>query len=365
MAFALTPTPMQRFVDNNGNALSGGKLFTYAAGTTTKLATYTDSTGATPNANPIILNTRGEAPIWLPPDVGYKFVLSPSTDTDPPTNPIWTVDQINGIGPTATTFYSGNGVLSASATRGANGTSGTLYFLPYNGNQITMPNGLTYTIPSGGVTALAANCFLAKVANSALVTNTLYYVYLWVNGSTLTLNFDTTGHATDATSGLEIRSGDATQLLLGMVQTNNDGTNNFRNDFSFRGVLNWLNRQTLRFEVHNTGSPTLTNTSGWQQIGSVTAYFLTWSGASIRGIGTTWNSTATDSTSTGVTVDATSGITGQQQTFTSTGASDQGPVACAYNSLAAEGFHFAVLVGQVSGGTGNWTPFGIIGEIHG
>lgn len=91
----LTPSPVQRFVDNNGNALTGGKLFTYLAGTTSKVATYVDETGGTPNTNPIVLDSRGEANIWLQPGVAYKFVLSPSTDTDPPTNPIWTVDNIN------------------------------------------------------------------------------------------------------------------------------------------------------------------------------------------------------------------------------------------------------------------------------
>lgn len=92
---SLSPLPIQHFVDNYGNALSGGKLFTYAAGTTTKLATYTTSAGTTTNTNPIILNTRGEASIWLANGSNYKFVLSPASDTDPPTSPIWTQDNIS------------------------------------------------------------------------------------------------------------------------------------------------------------------------------------------------------------------------------------------------------------------------------
>lgn len=91
---ALTPWPKARFEDNNGNPCSGCLLFTYTAGTTTKLSTYTDSTGDTANANPVVLNSRGEANVWLPYGTLYKFVLSPSTDTDPPTNAIWTVDNI-------------------------------------------------------------------------------------------------------------------------------------------------------------------------------------------------------------------------------------------------------------------------------
>ncbi|MFM0357950.1 hypothetical protein PQR12_31045 [Paraburkholderia nemoris] len=98
----LSPTPMQRFVDSNGNALVGGQLFTYQAGTTTPAATYTDSTGNTQNTNPIILNQRGEASIWLSPLQSYKYVLSPANDTNPPTSPIWTQDHIQPPGAEST-----------------------------------------------------------------------------------------------------------------------------------------------------------------------------------------------------------------------------------------------------------------------
>jgi len=69
-----------QFFDNNGNPLAGGKIFTYAAGTTTPLATYTDYTGST--ANPvyptgIVLDSAGRTPeqIWLTEGNSYKFVL--------------------------------------------------------------------------------------------------------------------------------------------------------------------------------------------------------------------------------------------------------------------------------------------------
>lgn len=90
----LSQLPIQKFFDSAGRPLNGGQLFTYVAGTSTKLATYTDSTGSTPNANPVPLNYRGEANVWLDPTLTYKFVLAPVTDTDPPTNPIWSVDNI-------------------------------------------------------------------------------------------------------------------------------------------------------------------------------------------------------------------------------------------------------------------------------
>lgn len=99
----LAPAPVQQFTDSNGALLIGGKLFCYAAGTTTKQAAFTDASGVTALPNPIILNTRGEVAasatgtscgMWLDPTLTYKFVLAPSTDSDPPTNPIWTVDNV-------------------------------------------------------------------------------------------------------------------------------------------------------------------------------------------------------------------------------------------------------------------------------
>jgi len=85
---SLSPAPKLQFFGTDGNPLVGGKVYTYAAGTTTPLTTYTDSTGFTANTNPIILDTRGEANIWLT-SAAYKFVLKTSTDTL-----IWTVDNI-------------------------------------------------------------------------------------------------------------------------------------------------------------------------------------------------------------------------------------------------------------------------------
>jgi hypothetical protein len=91
----LSPTPIFKGWDNNGKPLVGGKLFTYVAGTSTKIATYTDDSGVSQNTNPVILDYRGEARVWLDTELSYKFVLAPADDTDPPTRPIWTVNNIS------------------------------------------------------------------------------------------------------------------------------------------------------------------------------------------------------------------------------------------------------------------------------
>jgi hypothetical protein len=86
---SLTPTPKQQIYGSDGNPLVGGKIYTYAAGTTTPLATYTDAGGLTANTNPIILNSLGQANIWLAPSSSYKFSVFTSADVL-----LYTVDNI-------------------------------------------------------------------------------------------------------------------------------------------------------------------------------------------------------------------------------------------------------------------------------
>lgn len=84
-----------QFFTNSGVPLSGGKLYSYAAGTTTPQVTYTSSNGVTAHTNPIILDSAGRVPggeIWLSASP-YKFVLNTSTNVL-----IATYDNISGVG---------------------------------------------------------------------------------------------------------------------------------------------------------------------------------------------------------------------------------------------------------------------------
>lgn len=67
-------SPTVQFLDGDGNPLASGCVFTYQAGTTTPQSTYSESTGTTPNANPIILSASGEATIWMGMSA-YEFVV--------------------------------------------------------------------------------------------------------------------------------------------------------------------------------------------------------------------------------------------------------------------------------------------------
>jgi hypothetical protein len=83
-----------QFFDDNGVPLAGGKIYTYAAGTTTPATTYTDSTGNTPHSNPIILDSAGRvsSEVWLTTGTLYKFALTTPSDVI-----IWTKDNVPGI----------------------------------------------------------------------------------------------------------------------------------------------------------------------------------------------------------------------------------------------------------------------------
>ena len=118
----LSPTPWFTGFLNTGFINAGGLLFTYAAGTTTKQNTYTDVALTVPNANPIVLDSAGRATIFLTPGQSYKFVMSPPGDTDPPSNPIRTQDNISASPITA-------GGIDVLATAGVNITIGQAVYL--------------------------------------------------------------------------------------------------------------------------------------------------------------------------------------------------------------------------------------------
>ena len=92
--------PSPQFESTAGSPSVGDKLFFYVNGSNTKQNTFTNSTGGVGNPNPIILNTLGMPPneIWWTAGQLYKVVWAPSTDTDPPSSPIRTWDNLSGIG---------------------------------------------------------------------------------------------------------------------------------------------------------------------------------------------------------------------------------------------------------------------------
>jgi len=67
----------QQFFDNNGLPLAGGLIYTYQAGSSTLLTTYTTVNGTIANTNPIVLDASGRTPneIWMQTGYSYKFII--------------------------------------------------------------------------------------------------------------------------------------------------------------------------------------------------------------------------------------------------------------------------------------------------
>ena len=116
MAVNLSPVGgvAAQFFTNTGAVLTGGKIYTYAAGTTTPAVTYTSSNGATPQPNPIVLDAAGRVPssgeIWLTDGIIYKFVLKDSNDVL-----IATYDNITGINSNSVAYTNQQQIVTATA----------------------------------------------------------------------------------------------------------------------------------------------------------------------------------------------------------------------------------------------------------
>jgi hypothetical protein len=116
MAVNLSPVGgvAAQFFTNTGAVLTGGKLYTYLAGTTTPAVAYTSSSGATAWTNPIVLDAAGRVSgsgeIWLTDGIIYKFVLKDSNDVL-----IATYDNITGINSNSVAYTNQQEIVTATA----------------------------------------------------------------------------------------------------------------------------------------------------------------------------------------------------------------------------------------------------------
>jgi hypothetical protein len=146
-----------QFFNNDGLPLNAGKIFTYQAGSTTPLTTYTDSSGLIANTNPIILGTDGRPPstIWLSQGFFNKFVLTDSSNVT-----IQTYDNLYGIigaAPPAATPIPSGGIFLWSGSIGSipagyvlcNGSNGT----PDLRDRFVVGAGSSYAVNATGGSA--------------------------------------------------------------------------------------------------------------------------------------------------------------------------------------------------------------------
>lgn len=109
---AILPLPKLQFFDDDGNPLSGGKVFVYEAGSTTKAESWTAANGLTSNTNPIILDARGQCDLWVLPGIPDPVTPNPPG----PPGPIGPAGPPGPPGPTGNAAeFSITGDLSSAA----------------------------------------------------------------------------------------------------------------------------------------------------------------------------------------------------------------------------------------------------------
>lgn len=241
-------------------------------------------------------------------------------------------------------------------------SSGSVITLvPKSGNKLKIA-GVLYDVPAAGVAsgnpASAAN-YINGVPSQTLAASTLYYVYAAIVTGTMILDFSTTTHARDTTGGnvgVEIKNGDNTRTLVGMVYTSAAPAfvaNQVRSWFNDGGVVG---RGTF-----NTNPATAAGPS--ELSSSIRVYLLTWTGemVDVKFQGMVSAAAVNDTSYTNINVDGVNNAVGSQRaTFQSAGGNYYNAVTSDDSrNTYTEGLHFWSINGQVSAGTSTWA--GVVG----
>jgi hypothetical protein len=217
---------------------------------------------------------------------------------------------------------------------------------PYNGRSIVI-NGVGYDIPQAGIT----------ISNAGLLASTVYFVYLYNNAGTLTLELSTTVHATDATTlnyGVEIKSGDSTRSLVGMIAT--DASTHFNDTPALRACLNWFNRRGLQVGSTLMSGSTTTSTTPTPLGAAGNLLFLAWAD---EGFVITFGGYASN-TIAGAQNAVSFFVDGLAEQGTGTAASvpassNVGMIAITSFNETEGAVHLLQVGGQVTSGTGTFT----------
>lgn len=153
-----------QFFDDSGTPLAGGLIYTYAAGGTTPLVTYTSSSGLVAHPNPIVLDSAGRInEIWIPEGTSYKFILKSSTNV--------LIGSFDNLFPIAS--------LPVSIANGGTGATTA------DGARINLGLG-TFLVPTGSLIMWASNTIPSdwKLCNGAAISRVTFSTLFSLLGTT-------------------------------------------------------------------------------------------------------------------------------------------------------------------------------------
>jgi hypothetical protein len=285
----LSPTPKQQIFGSDGAPLVGGKIYTYLAGTSTPTATYTDYSAATANTNPIILDSLGQANIWLLSTISYKFIVKTATDVL-----LYTVDNITApldlnslaapppIGNTtpntgAFTTLTASGAVTLTGLGAMKLNAGTTAERPTPSNGMIRYNTSTAAMEgyiNSAWTSLVSGTAVSSVATGAGLTGGPIT-------STGTIAIDNTVATLTGAQTLTNKTIQGGAITSGTAVASTSGTS-----IDFTSIPSWVKRITVMFNGVNTnGSSGIRVQLGTSSGATTTGYlvYFVQTGASTSG----------------------------------------------------------------------------------
>lgn len=213
-------------------------------------------------------------------DLALKAPLASPGLTGNPTAP--TQAALNNSTRLATTAYVDTAdavvLAAAAAARSASDcrlslSGGNLLLSRFNGTRLTI-NGTPQAIPQAGVTLVA----------TGLTPSTLYYIYAFMSGGTMTLEASATAPAVDATTGISIKTADATRTLVGMAYPETGPV--FTDTAKKRFVRSWFNDPGIRLQNNFTANRATSSphTTPQEVHSEIRCQFLLWSGERVEAV---------------------------------------------------------------------------------
>lgn len=347
----VTPTPYQTVLDASGNPVSGACIWTYVAGTSTPVSTFTDSTLVTPNTNPIKASTAGRFQAWLTPGASYKYIFESSCTSPAHGTVIITVDNIIGVAANtqagdvtgtagvslaagkvvylsaadgkwyladksaaATSLSTDLGMTPSAISSGLTGTirlvgtvsglagltAGTDYYVGTAGALQTTPADFSRLVGrADSTTSIILADPAAKVSKTIVLTNVVNVSVTNTVTPTQVFNFAVPANTLGTYRALRL-------TLVGRYANNSGGASNLLVDLSYGGQL--LATGVARTMATTSDGPfalqtTITGLGATNSQGVVSIFTLVPSAATI---GTTWGAeTAVGAHTAGLTVDST------------------------------------------------------------
>lgn len=308
-----------------GLPAAGAKIYVYITGSTVLASgVYADGNLTTPTANPITTDSNGEAVFYLSGTAAVRLYVTTSGGT-----PIRDIDPVFPVPLLSGSLGNGQCQLTKSGSN--------LVLNPFDGNKLTI-NGTTQTVAQ---TTLSA---------SGLSTNTLYYIYAYMNGGAVALEASTTAPSTLST-GIVVKSTDNTRTLVGMARTVTGPA--WQDTATQRFVRSWYNDPGIACKNSFTANRSTTSTSLTELNSEIRCEFLAWEGEVFNAAANAYAATASGGNYiySALAFDSTTAGESPAMSMTYSVSASYQPMTAAFAKTGlAVGYHYMTLLGASASG---------------